>query len=426
MQESKPKMACGPPHALVSVSIYVQMQVILQDAEELIHSRFKISLSAHDNAFHGFAEGNRGVGIFARRSGYWSNTRRCCFRELPISGHLQLWRLKFRHRRPIGGPGPSAGTKRPSLLRKTFRKAVRRTSYYRFSEKLGLPYLSAYLDSIGTNFRHGANFATGGSSIRPGGYSPFHLDLQISHFMQFKFRSSALYKQLSNNGNGSACRTNLPKPEDFSKALYTFDIGQNDLAFGFQHTDEERTGAFIPHILDTFTQAIHQLYKRGARFFWIHNTGPIGCLPYNVIYYNLKPRNLDKNGCVRPQNEVAEDFNKQLKNRVFQLRAQLPHAAITYVDVYSAKYDLISNAKNLGFVNPMEFCCGSYYGYHIDCGKRAIVNGTVYGNPCKNPTKHISWDGIHYSQAANLLIAERILNGSLSDPPLSLWDACHI
>ncbi|CAL5387591.1 unnamed protein product [Camellia sinensis] len=42
------------------------------------------------------------------------------------------------------------------------------------AETLGVPYLSAYLDSIGTNFSHGANFATGGSSIRPGGYSPFH------------------------------------------------------------------------------------------------------------------------------------------------------------------------------------------------------------------------------------------------------------
>ena len=59
--------------------------------------------------------------------------------------------------------------------------------------------MSPYLDSIGTNFRHGANFATGGSSILPGGYSPFDLDIQIGQFMQFKSRSSALYKRLSHN-----------------------------------------------------------------------------------------------------------------------------------------------------------------------------------------------------------------------------------
>lgn len=79
---------------------------------------------------------------------------------------------------------------------------------------------------------------------------------------------------------------------------------------------------------------------------------------------------------------------------------------------------------NAGFVSPLEFCCGSYYGYHIDCGKKAIINGTVYGNPCKNPSQHISWDGIHYSQAANQWIAKQILYGSFSDPPVSIENAC--
>ena len=78
-----------------------------------------------------------------------------------------------------------------------------------------------------------------------------------------------------------------------------------------------------------------------------------------------------------------------------------------------------------GFVDPFEFCCGSFYGYHINCGQRATVNGTVYGNPCHNPSMHISWDGIHYSDAANLWIAKRILNGSLSDPPVSIGEACY-
>ena len=54
---------------------------------------------------------------------------------------------------------------------------------------------------------------------------------------------------------------------------------------------------------------------------------------------------------MKPKNEVAQEFNRQLKDMVFQLRAQLPNAAFTYVDVYSAKYALISNAKNEGNLN---------------------------------------------------------------------------
>jgi len=70
------------------------------------------------------------------------------------------------------------------------------------AERLGLPYLSAYLNSLGSNFRHGANFATGGSTIRRQnetifqyGISPFSLDMQIAQFDQFKARSALLFTQ---------------------------------------------------------------------------------------------------------------------------------------------------------------------------------------------------------------------------------------
>ncbi|KAK2647798.1 hypothetical protein Ddye_015287 [Dipteronia dyeriana] len=279
------------------------------------------------------------------------------------------------------------------------------------AEDLKLRYLSAYLDSIGTSFRQGANFATAGSSIRSPGYSPFHLAIQISQFVQFKSRTMALYHKLTPIRKTRPFRSVLPRPEDFSRALYTFDIGQNDLAYGFNHSKEDQVRASIPHILDKFSQAVQRLYKEGARFFWIHNTGPLGCLPNIIIGRQSKPSDLDQNRCVKTHNEVAREFNKQLKNRIMsQLRVQLPVAAFTYVDVYAVKYALISNAKNQGFVDPMNFCCGSCYG-----------NGKV---DCDHPSMHISWDSIHYSEAANFWVARHILNGSFSDPPLPIHKAC--
>ncbi|GMJ09354.1 hypothetical protein like AT5G14450 [Hibiscus trionum] len=282
------------------------------------------------------------------------------------------------------------------------------------AENLKLPYLSAYLDSVGTNFRHGANYATGGSSIRPPGYSPFNLGVQISQFIQFKARTTALYTQLNLNRGIPLTISNIPRPAEFSQALYTFDAGQNDLAHGFQYTTVKQVLASIPDIIGQLSQALHILYNEGARFFWVHNTGPIGCLPVSVLYEKPKPWNLDKNGCVKLQNEVAMEFNRQLKDKIYQLRAQLPFARFTYVDVYSAKYALISGATSLGFVEAVNICCGN-------CRK----NGTVYGSPCNHPSKHISWDGIHYSEAANLWVAERIMNGSFSDPPVSIQSACY-
>ncbi|MCH85543.1 GDSL esterase/lipase, partial [Trifolium medium] len=51
-------------------------------------------------------------------------------------------------------------------------------------------------------------------------------------------------------------KSSLPRPEEFSKALYTIDIGQNDPAYGFQHTSEEQVQRSIPDILSQFSEAV--------------------------------------------------------------------------------------------------------------------------------------------------------------------------
>jgi hypothetical protein len=92
-----------------------------------------------------------------------------------------------------------------------------------------------------------------------------------------------------------------------------------------------------------------RLYQNGARTFWIHNTGPIGCLPVTQHYYHRPmPGILDQHGCVIAQNDMAKEFNRKLKSAVIKLREQLPDAAFTYVDVFAAKYKLISNARKQG------------------------------------------------------------------------------
>lgn len=50
--------------------------------------------------------------------------------------------------------------------------------------------------------------------------------------------------------------SSLPRPRDFSKALYTFDIGHNDIAYGFQNLNFEQVRASIPNILNNLTQAV--------------------------------------------------------------------------------------------------------------------------------------------------------------------------
>ena len=93
---------------------------------------------------------------------------------------------------------------------------------------------------------------------------------------------------------------------------------------------------------------MQDIYDEGGRSFWIHNTGPFGCLPYVLDRLLITAGQIDRVGCAGPFNGVAQYFNRRLKETVIRLRKDLPLAAMTYVDVYSVKYSLISQAKNHG------------------------------------------------------------------------------
>ena len=70
------------------------------------------------------------------------------------------------------------------------------------ADKLGLPYLNAYLDALLPNFRRGASFAAAGSTIQPvdaklfgAGFNPLSLNIQLLQFEQLKERVNEYYNQ---------------------------------------------------------------------------------------------------------------------------------------------------------------------------------------------------------------------------------------
>ncbi|CAN6447842.1 unnamed protein product [Victoria cruziana] len=301
------------------------------------------------------------------------------------------------------------------------------------AKRSGLPYLNAYLDSVGSNFSHGANFATAGSTILrqnttlfQSGFSPFSLDVQSWQFKQFKTRSSVGYEK------GGVYRDLLPKQETFSKALYTFDIGQNDLTSGlFLNMSISQVKAYIPDALAQFADVVKGIYDQGGRSFWIHNTGPLGCLAYVLERLPVKASQMDPAGCAAPFNELAQFYNEKLNQTLVRLRKHFPRAIITYVDVYSVKYEMISQAKENGFGNPLKACCGhgGRYNYNkkLGCGgkKKEGDRELLVGSSCTDPWRYVNWDGVHYTQAANKFVFDHIVDGQFSDPPRPLRFACH-
>lgn len=51
-------------------------------------------------------------------------------------------------------------------------------------------------------------------------------------------------------------RSKLPVPEEFSKALYTFDIGQNDLSVGFRKMNFDQMRESMPDIVNQLASAV--------------------------------------------------------------------------------------------------------------------------------------------------------------------------
>uniref|UniRef100_A0A0D3G7E7 Esterase n=1 Tax=Oryza barthii TaxID=65489 RepID=A0A0D3G7E7_9ORYZ len=290
-------------------------------------------------------------------------------------------------------------------------------------DAMDMPFLNAYLDSVGApNLRAGVNFAQAGCSITPAtatSVSPFSFGLQIKQFFAFKDKVTKLLSK------GDTYRRYIPQSDYFSQGLYTFDIGQNDLAGEFYWKTEDQVAASIPTILLEFETGLKKLYEQGARKFWIHNTGPLGCLPQNIAFFGKDRSQLDELRCVAKHNRVAKLFNLQLHALCTKLRGEFAGASITYVDIYTIKYSLIANYSRYGFENPIQACCGYggpplNYDSRVPCGQTASLNGNlVTAKGCKDSTEFVNWDGIHYTEAANFHIASQILTGRYSDPPFA-------
>nr|GLL45471.1 GDSL esterase/lipase At1g09390-like [Ipomoea trifida] len=149
---------------------------------------------------------------------------------------------------------------------------------------------------------------------------------------------------------------------------------------------------------------------------------PLGCLPNmlaNVGKINA-PADYDNLGCLIHPNEVASEFNKRLGQLCEEMRSELNDSVIVYVDMYTIKYNIISDYALYGFEKPLMACYGgggAPYNANIGCGQ----NGSTV---CEKGSRYISWDGIHYSESANMIFAAQIASKKFSTPPISFDYFC--
>ncbi|KAJ1414681.1 SGNH hydrolase superfamily [Sesbania bispinosa] len=297
------------------------------------------------------------------------------------------------------------------------------------AQALGLPFLSPYLQSIGSDYKHGANYATLAStvllpntSLFVTGISPFSLVIQLNQMKQFKTKVDEAGQQ----------DTRLPSSDIFGKSLYTFYIGQNDFtsnlaAIGIGGVQED-----LPQVVSQIAATIKELYNLGGRTFMVLNLAPVGCYPSFLVELPHDSSDLDDFGCMVSYNNAVVDYNNMLKQTLTQTRQSLSDASVIYVDTHSVLLELFQHPTSHGLQYGTKACCGYGGGeYNFDpkvyCGNTKDINGgTVTAAACNDPNNYVSWDGIHATEAANKLITYAILNGSYSDPPFPFQERCNL
>ncbi|PKU84142.1 GDSL esterase/lipase At4g01130-like isoform X1 [Dendrobium catenatum] len=290
------------------------------------------------------------------------------------------------------------------------------------AQALGLPFLSPYLQSIGSNFSHGANFATASStvllpSLFVTGISPFSLAIQLNQMNELRVRVFEMSPQ-----------DYLPSKGIFAKALYTFDIGQNDFAYIGIGGDKQ----FLSQVANQIAWTIKELYNNGGRTFMVFNLAPLGCFPSTLTLLPHNESDLDEYGCLISYNNAILDYNQLLKETLQQTQSELQNASVIYVDTHSVKLEVFQHPKKYGFIYGTKACCGSgggSYNYNpqVFCGNNKIINGiNVTASACSDPQNYVSWDGVHATEATNKIIIRAILSGSYFDPPFPLSHLCNL
>ncbi|CAL9154522.1 GDSL esterase/lipase At4g16230-like [Musa acuminata AAA Group] len=250
---------------------------------------------------------------------------------------------------------------------------------------------------------NGVNYASGGAGILNKTGNLFvgriNLDAQIDNF--------------ANTREDIVARLGSPAASALLRsALFSVTIGANDFINNYLTpllSVPERAAVppdvFVEAMIARYRHQLTRLYHLDARKLVVVNVGPIGCTPYlREVYPSATGDN-----CVDFPNQLARHYNGRLRDLVAELNTNLEGAVLVYADVYRIVTEIIRDHGIYGFEVADSACCfvNGRYGGLTPCGPSSAV--------CADRSKYVFWDPYHPSDAANVVITERLLGGGLDD-----------
>ncbi|XP_017621300.2 GDSL esterase/lipase At5g22810-like [Gossypium arboreum] len=243
---------------------------------------------------------------------------------------------------------------------------------------------------IGANFASAASGYYNATAIL---YNTISLSQQLENYREYKNKlvditgksnaSSRISRGIHLISDGSS---------DFLQNYYI-----NPLLFTTYTPD-----TFSDILLNSYDHFIQNLYELGARRIGVATLPPLGCLPAAITAFGH-----GNNQCVARLNNNAISFNNKLKHRSQRLTRRLSKLKLVVLDIYNPLYTLITEPAENGFAEVRRACCGTgLLETSILCNQHSI--GT-----CSNASQYVFWDSFHPTEAANQILAQKLITSGM-------------
>ncbi|XP_021287390.1 GDSL esterase/lipase At1g31550-like [Herrania umbratica] len=172
-------------------------------------------------------------------------------------------------------------------------------------------------------------------------------------------------------------------------------------------------------LLDNIASAINELIEYGAGTILVPGSVPLGCMgSYLALFQSSDKEKHDPvTGCLTWANEFGEYHNELHQKELDRIPKLHPHVHIIYADYYNTAMRFYTSPNKFGFTETLKSCSGvgGPYGFNssLRCGDPPLRTC------CDDPSSHVSWDGVHYTEAAYRLLSKAILEQLFTIPNIN-------
>ncbi|XP_051124988.1 GDSL esterase/lipase At1g31550-like [Andrographis paniculata] len=283
------------------------------------------------------------------------------------------------------------------------------------AQRLGLPLLKPYFPRRGNDkeedrrgFETGVNFAVAGATA-----------LECEFYETIGYHNPITNSSLGNQLDWfRTFLAGFPDSREYLERslVVVGEIGGNDYNYPLQQgTTLYQLQPLVPRVVTYIGSTIQELIRLGAVTLLVPGNLPLGCLPIYLTLYKSSPGKYDpRTGCLNWLNAFSSYHNKLLFKELERIRKLHPQVNIIYADYYSAAMRMYLSPNQCGFGSRiLRACCGGGgpYNYNVTAGC-----GVETVQCCDNPGSYASWDGVHFTEAGNRVIAQGILEGPYTYP----------